>query len=236
MSQEHIMQAYDEELSSLNQLILNMGEMVEGQTNRLFKALQTQDEASIDAIITDDIKLDRMEESVNAMVMQIIAKRQPMATDLRLIVGSLKISGDLERMGDYVRNIAKRSKFLKTTNHLLSANGTTVRRMADLVADTTQRTMQSYQNWDAELAHEIWVNDENIDLMLIGFFRELLTYMMENPSTISECTQLLFIAKNVERMGDLLTNVAEQIHHIAKGEPIEGKRPKGDVTKVMRPS
>ena len=160
--------------------------------------------------------------------MRVLALRQPMATDLREVIAALKISSDLERIGDYAANVAKRVVALNQIPPIPTAKA--IPRMARLAQNIIKDTLDAYTARDAERAIDVWHRDEEIDEMYTGLFRELLTYMMEDPRNITPSTHLLFIAKNIERIGDHATNVAEIIHYLVTGQRMVGGRPKGDTT------
>ena len=160
--------------------------------------------------------------------MQILALRQPMANDLRVVISALKISSDIERIGDYGANIAKRALALNQLPPVQPA--ATIPRMGKLVLGNIKLVLDAYMERDADKALDVWNADEEVDEMYTSLFRELLTYMMEDPRNITPCTHLMFIAKNVERIGDHATNIAEVVHFLVTGETIEAARPKGDTS------
>ena len=179
-------------------------------------------------MVQSDTRIDELEHQISIMAVRMLALRQPMAQDLREVVAALKISGDLERIGDYAANVAKRAIALSHTPPIQPANG--IPRMARLAQQIIKDVLDAYIEHDADKALEVWQRDEEVDEMYTSLFRELLTYMMEDPRNISPCTHLLFIAKNIERIGDHATNVAETVHFLVLGRPIAALRPKGDNT------
>jgi phosphate transport system protein len=179
-------------------------------------------------VIAGDAELDSLEDRIDDAAVRLIALRQPMAIDLREVIAALKISSDLERIGDYAANVAKRSIALNQAPPVPSASA--IPRLARLVQNILKDTLDAYGERDAERAIDVWHRDEEVDEMYTGLFRELLTYMMEDVRNITPCTHLLFIAKNIERMGDHATNIAEIIHFLVTGKRLEGGRPKGDTS------
>ena len=226
----HTVTAYEDELSQLNSSILQLGGMVEAQISDAMEAISRRDSAGAESVIGKDAELDDLEESINDLAVLILARRQPMASDLRVIVSAIKIAGDLERVGDYAKNISKRTLVINQAPPISSIRG--VPRMAELVQQMLGNALGSYVNLDADKAREVWEADQEVDELYNSLFRELLTYMMEDPRNITAATHLLFVAKNVERMGDLVTNIAERIYFTATGTQIEDQRPKKDVTSM----
>ncbi|MEM9733201.1 MAG: phosphate signaling complex protein PhoU [Pseudomonadota bacterium] len=232
MSNAHIVKAFDDDLKQIEALILEMGGMVESQITQATKALLTRDEELAIAVRKADKPIDRMESEVDELTLKVLAMRQPMADDLRAVICALKVSSNLERIGDYAKNIAKRTIPLSETSHIDTAE-TTIKRMSQTVREMVRDALNAYVNKDVETADALILRDEEVDHMHNTLFRELLTYMMEDPRHITPCMHLLFIAKNLERMGDHTTAVAEQIHYVVTGEIPEDDRPKHDVTSQM---
>ena len=228
MVSEHTVKSYDDELKNLNQTIAQMGGLAEAQLQSAIEALVRRDSDLAAQVVQSDIRIDELEHQISIMAVRMLALRQPMAQDLREVVAALKISGDLERIGDYAANVAKRAIALSHTPPIQPANG--IPRMARLAQQIIKDVLDAYIEHDADKALEVWQRDEEVDEMYTSLFRELLTYMMEDPRNISPCTHLLFIAKNIERIGDHATNVAETIHFLVLGRPITTLRPKGDNT------
>jgi len=183
-----------------------------------------------------DPKVDAMEREAEQFVIRMLALRQPMAQDLRQIVSSLKMTGDLERIGDYAANVAKRSLVLSQFSLNFPFSG--LAQMSRLVKENLKTIIDAIGESDAEKALQVWRSDAAIDDLYNTIFRELITYMMEDPRTITPCTHLLFIAKNLERIGDHATNIAETIYYAVKGEPLTDARPKSDISAyaVVRPA
>lgn len=234
-SPEHIVKSFEHELARLRALIIEMGGMVESQVALAARAVIARDGDAASRAMEADPKVDAVERDVEQFVIRLLALRQPMAQDLRQIVASLKITGDLERIGDYAANVAKRSLVLEQFPLPLSLTG--LSHMSRLVQENLKTVIDAFGEDDADKAVEVWRSDEVIDEIYNALFRELVTYMMEDPRNITSCTHLLFIAKNLERIGDHATNVAETVYFAVKGEPLAGDRPKGDLSPyaVVRP-
>jgi phosphate transport system protein len=231
---QHIVKSFEGELKRLSGLLTQMGGMVESQVAMACEAVLAHDDAAAAGTVEADPKVDALERDVEQFVIRLLALRQPMAQDLRLIVASLKITGDLERIGDYAANVAKRSLVLNQYNLPFSLTG--LANMARLVQENLKTTIDAVGESDVEKAVDVWRSDESVDEIYNALFRELVTYMMEDPRNITPCTHLLFIAKNLERIGDHATNVAETVYYAVKGETLAG-RPKGDTSAyaVVRP-
>jgi phosphate transport system protein len=225
---QHTVRSFDEQLKLLKHLIVQMGGLAEEELENAITALTRRDTALAESTVGSDKRLDGLEQEVANLAVRILALRQPMASDLREIVSALKISSDLERMGDYAKNVAKRAIALNQLPPVKPAGS--IPRMARLVQGIIKDTLDSYVERDAERAVDAWRRDEEVDEMYTSVFRELLTYMMEDPRNITPCTHLLFIAKNIERIGDHATNIAEIVHYLVLGQQIDRARPKGDTT------
>lgn len=225
---QHIVRSYDQELERLRDLIAEMGGLVENEVALAMQAVVQKNAAAAAAAIEQDPRVDALEREVEAFVIRLLALRQPMAQDLRHIVAGLKITGDLERIGDYAANVAKRSIVLSqfTLPFSLAALG----NMARLVQENLKLTIDAIGESDAEKAMQVWRSDAAIDDLYTAIFRELITYMMEDPRAITPCTHLLFVAKNLERIGDHATNVAETVYYAATGAALANARPKGDTS------
>ncbi|GAB5469913.1 MAG: phosphate signaling complex protein PhoU [Rhodospirillales bacterium] len=227
-NRDHIVTAFDDSLETLRQTVVRMGGLTESQLARAVQALSRRDAGLAAEVVRDDSEVDELEQEVSNQAIKLLALRQPMAGDLREIVAALKISSDLERIGDYAANIGKRSIALTQLPNMRPASA--IPRMARLVQEIIKETIDAYISSDPERALEVWRRDEEVDEVYTGLFRELLTYMMEDPRNITPCTHLLFIAKNVERIGDHATNIAEVLHFQVTGKMIVGGRPKGDAS------
>ena len=227
-SSEHIVKSFDEELERLTKTIVRMGGMSESLLASAVEALRRRDSDLASKVVQSDKEIDDMETEISDSSIHMLALRQPMAGDLRVVVSALKISSDLERIGDYAANVAKRVLALNQLPSMEPAG--TIPRMARLVQANIKDVLDAYVNRDAAAALEVWKRDAEVDEMYTSLFRELLTYMMEDPRNITPCTHLIFIAKNIERIGDHATNIAEVIHFLVKGTTIEEARPKGDTS------
>jgi phosphate transport system protein len=231
MNSEHTVRSYDEELSYLNNLIARMGGLAEAQLDGAIQALVKRDSELASRIVAADSRVDELEHEVHDFTVRLLALRQPMAQDLRSIVCALKVSGDLERIADYAANAAKRVQVLNQMPPAKPVSG--VPRLARLVQHILKEVLDAYVEQDVERATKVWTQDEEVDEMYTGLFRELITYMMEDARNITACIHLMFIAKNIERIGDHATNIAETIHFLVNGVPIREARPKG--TSVILP-
>ena len=225
---QHTVRSFDEQLKQLKHLIVQMGSLAEEELENAVSALTRRDTALAESTVGSDRRLDELEQEVANLAIRILALRQPMASDLREIVSALKISSDLERMGDYAKNVAKRAMALNQLPPVRPAGA--IPRMARLVQGIIKDTLDAYVERDPERAVDAWRRDEEADELYTSIFRELLTYMMEDPRNITPCTHLLFIAKNIERIGDHATNIAEIVHYLVLGRQIDHARPKGDTT------
>ena len=226
---EHIVRSYDEELSALANRLAAMGELTTNLLDDAMRALIERDAALAKATVAKDGEIDELERKVEEQVILTIAKRQPMAQDLRQVMAAIRIAADLERIGDMGKNIAKRALAISAASHpddLLRG----IEHMHEMGRSQLKDVLEAYLNRDADKALEVWRQDAEIDAKYNALFRELLTYMMEDPRNIGLCTHLLFCAKNIERIGDHTTNIAETIAFLVNGEPIDGERPKKDVT------
>ena len=232
---EHIVKSFEQELKRLRVLITEMGGLVENEVALATQAVLEQDNLAAGRAVETDPKVDAVEREVEQFVIRLLALRQPVAQDLRLIVASLKITGDLERVGDYAANVAKRSIVLEQFYMPFSLTG--LAHMSQLVQQNLKTVVDAFGESDTDKALQVWRSDEVIDEIYNALFRELVTYMMEDPRNITPCTHLLFIAKNLERIGDHATNIAETIYYAVTGEPLADARPKGDTSAyaVIRP-
>jgi len=227
--EEHIASAFDRDLETIQAQIVKMGGLVEDAILKAATSLDTRDEELADEVRRGDGAIDGLEEQINDEAARIIALRQPAAVDLRVILSVMKIAANLERMGDYAKNMAKRTTVLAQMSQINGA-AASVRRMAKEVQRMLKDVLDAFVQRDVEIAREVMQRDSDIDQMYNALFREFLTFMMEDPRNITGCMHLHFIAKNTERMGDHVTNIAEQVIYLVTGELPEDKRPKGDVT------
>ncbi len=225
---DHIVKSFDDQLEKLDEIIVRMGGLAEAQLASAVQALSKRDTELAMRVIKSDDAIDELENQLDVIAVNLLALRQPMANDLRRVVSALRIGSDIERIGDYAKNVAKRVQVLCRTPPVQPAYA--IPRMAGLAQSIIKDTLDAYVAQDAQKAIDAWIRDEEVDEMYNSLFRELLTYMMEDPRHITPCTHLLFIAKNIERIGDHATNVAETIHYLVTGERMEGGRPKGDAT------
>jgi phosphate transport system protein len=235
--EEHTVKAYDQELQDLARSVMTMGTLVRRQMRDSVDALVHRDEDLAGRVIADDEEVDEFERQIEATTIQMISKRQPVANDLRDIVGALRISIDLERIGDFAKSIGKRWGVLAEELYP-TALMRPLKQMADLAVLQLTNVLDSYVQHDVAKAVGVWKRDEEIDAMYTSLFRELLTYMMEEPRNITFSTHLLFCAKNIERIGDQTANIAETIYFMVEGTPLKNGRPKRDTTNaaVAQPS
>jgi phosphate transport system protein len=229
---DHTVKAFDVELQMLDKKIAQMGGLAEKLLAQGFDALSRRDPQMAEAAVASDRAIDAIERDVQEQAVLLIARRQPVARDLRQVMTVLKITGDLERIGDLAKNIAKRATAISGEAHPKSLM-VGLRHMTELALSQLKDVLDSYIERDAEKAMEVWRNDEKIDAMYNSLFRELLTYMMEDPRNIGLCTHLLFGAKNIERIGDHTTNIAENIYYLVHGRTLAEDRPKGTDTSLV---
>ena len=229
MSDPHTVKAFDNDLHELARMVAEMGGLAEKQVADAVDALARRDTTLAQRVTGTDASIDNLQREIEEKAVLTIARRQPMASDLRQVVGTMRLASDLERIGDLAKNIAKR---------VLALNGEFpppklirgVEHMSDLLLGQLKQVLNAYARRDVAEAMVVWRADEEIDAVCTSVFRELLTYMMEDPRNISFCIHLLFCAKNIERMGDHATNIAETVHYIKQGRPLTDQRPKGDTT------
>ena len=232
---EHIVTSYENELRNLGHRVVEMGGRAERMLGQSVDALIKRDTALAERVIAEDRAVDALQREIEDTAISIIARRQPMALDLREIVAALRIANDLERVGDLAKNTAKR---------VLALNGEYqaqkqlrgVEHMAELAIEQLKEVLDSYSKHDDAQALAVWRRDGEVDAMYTSLFRELLTYMMEDPRQITLCTHLLFAAKNIERIGDHATNIAETVHYLVVGEPLADERPKLDTSSLTKMS
>ena len=229
---DHISSAYDRDLETITTMIVKMGGLVEDAIMKAAKSLAERDVELAEQVRQADTVIDALEEQINEEAARIIALRAPVSKDLRQILTVLRLAASLERIGDYAKNIAKRTSVLVEMRPV-SGSDTALRRMAREVEGMLKDTLDSYLRGDAEQAEDVRQRDHDVDQMYNALFRELLTFMMEDPRNITACMHLHFMAKNIERMGDLTTNMAEQVIYLVTGEMPEEARPKGDRTSYV---
>ncbi|MBS0438106.1 MAG: phosphate signaling complex protein PhoU [Proteobacteria bacterium] len=228
MTNEHTIKSYDAELARLTAEIVRMGELAASQLEAAIDVVERRDGRAAQRIVDNDDAIDALEHETSHDVVRLLALRAPMARDLREVFAALRIAADIERIGDYAANVAKRSIPLSMTAPVAPARG--LRRLSELAVVAVRKVLSAYDSRDARKAHEVWEEDVHLDEAYTGLFRELLTYMMEDPRSITACTHLLFMAKNIERIGDHATNIAENVWYAVNGEPLQAPRKKGDVT------
>ena len=226
---EHTTRAFDTDLQELARKIAEMGRLDGEQVADAMAALAKRDTALAKRVIAADDRVDALQREIEEKAVTTIARRQPMAIDLREIVGALRISNDLERVGDLAENVAKRVMLL-TEEFRLNEVVLQLQHMVDVVRDQLARVLQGYERRDVAAALDVWRKDQEIDALNTALFRELLTFMMEDPRNITFCTHMLFCAKNIERMGDHATNIAETVYYIVEGSQLKEERPKANVT------
>ena len=226
---DHTAKAFDTDLQEITRKVAEMGGLVERQINDAVQALADRDIELGERVMAADPQVDALQRDIEEKSILTIARRQPMAVDLREIVGAMRVCNDLERIGDHAKHIGKRvvaldgdfypQKLIRGVEH-----------MAELVAAQLKQVLDSYASRDLPSALAVWKGDEEVDAMCTSLFRELLTYMMEDPRNITFCMHLMFCAKDIERMGDHATNIAETVYYMIEGRPITDQRPKGDPT------
>ena len=224
---EHTLRAYDEELEGLTAELSRMGGLAEVEVSDSVRAIVRRDVALAQAVISHDVRLDEIEAEIERRAIRMIALRQPVADDLRRTVAALKISMNLERCGDLAKNIAKRALVIAESEPLTPLTRS-IERMGELVAGRLKDVLDAFAAHDIDRARTVWQRDNEVDEHYDSIFRELLTYMMADPRTITSCAHLLFVAKNLERIGDHATNIAEIILYEVTGEQVTDQRPKLD--------
>ncbi len=223
---DHIVKSFDQELAHLSELIARMGGMAESQIEQAIQAFSQRDSELAQRVVAADAKIDALESEIRDFAVSLVALRQPMAQDLRTIVAAIRIVPDLERIGDYAKNIAMRTIAVNELAPVKAAFR--IPRLARIVQQMLKEVLDAYATGDIGKAHDVWVRDSEVDALYDSVFRELLTYMMEDPRTIGACIHLLFMARNIERMGDLTTNIAETVHYHVTGAELREERPKRD--------
>jgi phosphate transport system protein len=229
---EHIVTSYESQLQNLNNTIIKMGALAESQFADSVMTLQKNNPDIVDRIVGKDERLDDFEKKLESLVIDLIALRQPLAIDLRETVSSMKISSELERVGDLSKNIAKRSLALKLP--IENAIFKDLKNCAELVQKNLKLAMDAYAKRSADSALEVWIKDQNIDNVISALMEEILKFMKLNKKNLEDGTHLLFVAKNIERIGDHATNIVEQIYFLIRGTQIKGERPKGQDS-IVRP-
>jgi phosphate transport system protein len=228
---EHTVTSFDEDLEHVDRLIRNMGGLAGSMVERATGAMLKSDNALAQLVVSDDVVMDAMQRELDDSAITLIARRQPMAQDLRAVVGAIRMAADLERIGDLAKNIAKRVGAVggTVTPRTLAQS---IDAMAAMVLKQVHGVVDRYVSRDAEGLKTLRADDEKIDIKYTSVFRELLTYMMEDPRNITACTHLLFCAKNLERIGDHVTNIAENGYYVMTGVQLPAARPKLDETSM----
>lgn len=228
---EHIVKSYEDELNSLAAECVRMGGLAEAQVADAVNAVVKRNQELASAVVIRDDKLDEAERDIERKTIRLIALRQPVADDLRRAVAAMKIANNLERCGDLAKNIAKRTLVIIESDPLTPLTRS-IERMGKLVLGRLSSVLDAYSRSDLERAVAVWSQDDEVDEHYNSLFRELLTYMMGDPRTITACAHMLFVAKNLERIGDHATNIAEIVHYQITGAEMIGGRPKTDEMKV----
>jgi phosphate transport system protein len=223
---EHTVRSFSQDLEELSGDLARMGGLCEDMLSDAIQAIATRDMALADTVVARDPQVDGLQVEAEKKILRLLALRQPLARDLRQTISALKIAAELERIGDLAKNIAKRAKVIDQMEPAAALKG--VSRMGRLVVAQLKRVLDAYSAQEADAANKVWTRDEEVDEHYQSLFRELLTYMMEDPRTISPCAHLLFVAKNLERVGDHCTNIAEEVHFLVTGETLTSERPKVD--------
>ena len=229
---DHIVKSFTEQLDALTNGVAQMGGLAEAELANAIEAIAKRDTKLAEAAIGTDARVDRIQQTIEEQALRLLALRQPMAIDLRTTLAALKISAELERIGDLAKNIAKRALVLNREPPIRLTQS--LARMGRQALVQLKTVLDAYSDHDAEAAKNVWRHDEEIDELYNSLFRELLTYMMEDPRTIGLCTHLLFVAKNIERAGDHATNIAETVYHMVTGSYLRADRPKADVTSTTQ--
>lgn len=222
---EHTLKFFGEELEQLKAEVIRMGGLAESQVSQAVRAVAVRDVGLAERVVVEDETLDLLQHDIERSAIRLIALRQPVAQDLRRTVGALKLSLVLERAGDYAKNIAKRALVIAQADPEIPLTRS-VQRMGELVAGRLKEALDAYSAGDIQAARSVWNRDEDIDEHYNSLFRELLTYMMGDPHTIGACAHLLFVAKNLERIGDYATSIAEMVPYEVSGDEFSDPRPK----------
>ncbi len=223
---DHTVKAYDRELDTIERLIAEMGGVAEKMVVDAVDALASADKVLAHQVVVTDSRLDALQREVEDLAVMTIARRQPVSIDLRELIGAIRVAGDLERVGDLAKNIAKRTIKIGTESRVPRAI-VGLRHMNEVATELMKDVLDAYAQRDAERAREVWERDVDLDALEDSVFRDLLTHMMEDPRNISFCAHLLFCSKNIERIGDHATNIAETVVYLVTGEPMPSERPRG---------
>lgn len=225
---QHIVKSYDDELKRLHDALARMAGLAEAQLAASIEALDKRDSDIATRVMNDDPRVDECEHFINEQTVRLLALRAPVADDLRMVISALKAAGDIERIADHAANAAKRSLVLNQMPPVGPMRSLV--RMGRLVAELLNEVLDAFLAHDAERALAVRSRDQEVDDLYSSLFREILTYMMEDPRTITACSHLMFIAKNIERVGDHATNIAEMTYFIATGRSLNDQRPKRDTS------
>jgi phosphate transport system protein len=229
----HTVRSFDDDLRQVRALVAQMGGILEAQLRDAVIALTEQDSDRALRVVMTDKVIDQLERQTEQAAIQVIARRAPLADDLRELISAIRISSVIERMGDYAKNIAKRATVLADV--VPPQPMVIVPEMARLASMMVKDVLDAYASRDLDLAHAVWQRDEELDSLYTTLFRSLLTYMMEKPQHITACAHLLFVAKNIERIGDNATNIAEIVHYNVTGLAMDEDRPKSDELPIILP-
>lgn len=222
---EHIVSSFDDQIKTLHNIVIKMGALTESQFSNSIIALGKQDDELVDQIVGKDDRVDDFEKKIETQVINLIALRHPVASDLREAISAMKISSELERIGDLSKNIAKRSKVLN--NKVSESIYKNIKNCSEIVQKNLKLSIDAYTKRIAEDALQAWNNDKNIDDFITILMNELMSFMKDNKKNLQDGAHLLFVAKNMERIGDHATNISEQVYYLVKGTQIKGPRPKG---------
>jgi len=225
---DHTVKSFGEQLETLSALVAQMGGLTEAQFASAIEAISRRDSAAAERAVGGDARIDEMQVEIEERALKLLALRQPMAVDLRETLAAIKTAGELERIGDLAKNIAKRALVLNREPPIRLTQS--LARMGKAAQNQLKQVLDAFSNRNAEEAETVWNRDGEIDEIYNSLFRELLTYMMEDPRTIGLCTHLLFVAKNIERSGDHCTNIAEVVYHMVRAGHLANNRPKADTT------
>ena len=225
---DHIVKSFDEQLQALSTAVAQMGGLAEAQLASAIEAIARRDSGAAEDAVAGDGRIDALQAEIEERAMKLLALRKPMAVDLRDTMAAIKIANELERIGDLAKNIAKRALVLNREPPIRLTQS--LARMGKAAQNQLKQVLDAFSSRNAEEAESVWQRDGEIDEIYNSLFRELLTYMMEDPRTIGLCTHLLFVAKNIERSGDHCTNIAEVVYHMVKAGHLTAARPKADTT------
>ena len=225
---DHTVKSFGEQLETLSALVAQMGGLTEAQLASAIEAISRRDSAAAERAVGGDARIDEMQAQIEERALKLLALRQPMAVDLRETLAAIKTAAELERIGDLAKNIAKRALVLNRKPPIRLTQS--LARMGKAAQNQLKQVLDAFLNRNAEEAETVWNRDGEIDEIYNSLFRELLTYMMEDPRTIGLCTHLLFVAKNIERSGDHCTNIAEVVYHMVRADHLANNRPKADTT------